>query len=1201
MIGKCDASLLAIDAAFTVGEYPLRYSTILDSGSTIHIINTKSRFKSIKPTRMGDFLFAGSTKIPIKGYGDVDIQVEGDTGRAILTLKNAAYCNQFACNITSYRQLEKDGIWWDTRPKEKTLRSANGSLVAKIKDIHNQYVLEYRQPGEKYMSPGFNDQSVFTANSSTKVRPSLATAETWHQRLGHPGPQALEHLVNASEGVRIKGIPTTKCDNCATAKIHRQIRRAVRTDHLVRGERLAVDFHDFETDRQGFNSLMLITDRFSGLSFDFYLTERTTSSINAILHYIIERLKLQYDVKTKVIESDGEMTVMKPGVRDFIQNHKFISVEPSAPYSQDQNGGAERAGGVIKEKARAMAGKLPTSLWREIVQAAVYLDARTPKQRLGWKTPYEAFYGKKPIQTYLRAYGCKSYTMTTTALKKAERLKRLNPKAWIGYMVGYAATNIYRIWIPHKGKVISARDVIFNEDAIFDGNIEKLKNDVREASLESIELALKEYEQSTSDPYRESNFDRGAFDEDIAGEDQLDDISSEVNQDSSQLLIDDSTQNLQGEPHLEHNVSVTTDPVESEELQKSQYDAIFEPLLSPPDTPPAALLAIPCKPNLETRSGVDAPASDTRHPQYDAWKSAFIAGSKHQIIATMNDQPISRAKVQKIMKTGRRLHKSELPPLPKSHKHLDTHVMGSKFKQAELEHLASHQQMSSWKEIPRASAGDAQVLNCMWVYVYKYDKHGYLQKCKARLVVRGDQEAKNEEETYAATLAGRSLRTLIALAAKHDLELIQFDATNAFVNASLDKDVYMIQAPGHRKPGLILKLQKALYGLRKSPLLWYREFTKTLRELGFTPVPHEPCCYTCNGVIIFFYVDDFIFAYHRRDEIHARKLVNRLKNRYQLTGGGELQWFLGLEIIRDRKAGVIYLSQASYIDKISKLIEHDQSGNTPMGVVELMPYELQASKADCHRYQRKTGSILYGAIQTRADVAFAASRLTRFNSNPGPIHQKAADRALCYLRNTRALALMFGAGEGFEVASDASYADNTLDRKSSQAFIMKLFGGLVMWRANKQTTVTTSTTEAELLAISQAAKESLFMSRLFKELEIKLPVAPISIQCDNIQTIRLIKAEIATLRTKLRHVDIHNHWLRQEVQEGRLDVTYTSTAEMMADGLTKSLQQPKFEEFIQQLGLVDISAKLRQHVELTPDDLDTRIQLQMENLDVSGE
>ena len=84
--------------------------------------------------------------------------------------------------------------------------------------------------------------------------------------------------------------------------------------------------------------------------------------------------------------------------------------------------------------------------------------------------------------------------MTTTALKKAERLKRLNPKAWIGYMVGYAATNIYRIWIPHKGKVISVRDVIFNEDAIFDGNIEKLKNDVREASLESIELALKEYE-----------------------------------------------------------------------------------------------------------------------------------------------------------------------------------------------------------------------------------------------------------------------------------------------------------------------------------------------------------------------------------------------------------------------------------------------------------------------------------------------------------------------------------------------------------------------------------------------------------------------------------------------------------------------------------------------------------------------------------
>lgn len=68
------------------------------------------------------------------------------------------------------------------------------------------------------------------------------------------------------------------------------------------------------------------------------------------------------------------------------------------------------------------------------------------------------------------------------------------------------------------------------------------------------------------------------------------------------------------------------------------------------------------------------------------------------------------------------------------------------------------------------------------------------------------------------------------------------------------------------------------------------------------------------------------------------------------------------------------------------------------------------------------------------------------------------------------------------VASDASFADDSHDRKSSQAYALKLFGGLIGWRANQQNTVTTSTTEAELLALSQAAKEGMFVTRMIKEL-----------------------------------------------------------------------------------------------------------------------
>ncbi|KAK1912876.1 hypothetical protein P3342_004812 [Pyrenophora teres f. teres] len=103
---------------------------------------------------------------------------------------------------------------------------------------------------------------------------------------------------------------------------------------------------------------------------------------------------------------------------------------------------------------------------------------------------------------------------------------------------------------------------------------------------------------------------------------------------------------------------------------------------------------------------------------------------------------------------------------------------------------------------------------------------------------------------------------LMAIAAKLDLELKQYDVTNAFVHATIDREIYMRMPRGYQKPGTLLKVQKALYGLRISPLLWQKEFTATLTKIGFQQVPQEPCCMIKDGVIIFFYVDDIIIAHY---------------------------------------------------------------------------------------------------------------------------------------------------------------------------------------------------------------------------------------------------------------------------------------------------------------------------------------------------
>jgi hypothetical protein len=120
----------------------------------------------------------------------------------------------------------------------------------------------------------------------------------------------------------------------------------------------------------------------------------------------------------------------------------------------------------------------------------------------------------------------------------------------------------------------------------------------------------------------------------------------------------------------------------------------------------------------------------------------------------------------------------------------------------------------------------------------------------------------------------------------------------------------------------------------------------------------------------------------------------------------------------------------------------------------------------------------------------------------------------------------------------------------------------------------TSTTEAELLSLAQAAKEAKFLVWLHAELGIKPADLTITIRCDNKQTIWLVNEKTSQLTTKLQHNDIHNHRLRQETQNGKVKIIYTPTNNMIANSFTKFLPAIKMCQFLKHVGLVDIKDKL---------------------------
>jgi hypothetical protein len=192
---------------------------------------------------------------------------------------------------------------------------------------------------------------------------------------------------------------------------------------------------------------------------------------------------------------------------------------------------------------------------------------------------------------------------------------------------------------------------------------------------------------------------------------------------------------------------------------------------------------------------------------------------------------------------------------------------------------------------------------------------------------------------------------------------------------------------------------------------------------------------------------------------------------------GKANQFLGIKIIRDRPNKKLWICQDNYIKKIAykfNLISM-KSPKTPLLSKSLIiNNKYQASNKLIYQYQQKVGLLLYAIVITRPDVAKAAQLLSEYLTNPHEKHINAVNHAISYLYGTKYLAIEYSGqytrNPIFICASDASFADS-LQRKSSKGYICKLFNGPINWQAKKQKTIITSITEAELLALSNAAKQ----------------------------------------------------------------------------------------------------------------------------------
>ena len=461
------------------------------------------------------------------------------------------------------------------------------------------------------------------------------------------------------------------------------------------------------------------------------------------------------------------------------------------------------------------------------------------------------------------------------------------------------------------------------------------------------------------------------------------------------------------------------------------------------------------------------------------------------------------------------------------------------------------------------------------MFKYKFDNEGYLIKHKARLCARGDLQ-QTEQDVYAATLAIRIFRALIAIVTAFGLSTRQYDAVNAFANSDIDEPTYCKPPDGWKGTyNILLLLLKALYGLKQSPALWYKHLSATLNKLGLEQVPGIECLFICDYMILFFFVDDIAVMYYPRYSKQVDAFEQKLFEVYEMRNIGEVEWFLNIRITRDKDQQTTSLCQDSYVNKLVSKFNINMARKAPgspmANYIPMVKNEGKATPQEIHAYQQRVGSINFAATTTRPDVAAAASKLAEYLTNPSQHHTEQANRTLEYLAHTKNYAIVYNgqannADTIFLGSSDASFADDIDTRQSSNGYCFKLFDGLIDWKASKQKTVTTSSTEAELMAMSMTANTKMWWDRFFENIDMRMG-GPTHIECDNRQTIRAFTTSTAQLTTKLRHVDIHRHWLRQEVQKGTITIQWTPTASILADGFTKALSPQKHKEFVKLIGL----------------------------------
>ena len=766
-----------------------------------------------------------------------------------------------------------------------------------------------------------------------------------------------------------------------------------------------------------------------------------------------------------------------------------------------------------------------------------WLKARSPHCALDGKTPYEMRHKRKPHLAGIHEFGAAAYVKDLKAGK-------LDSRAQLGRFVGYdSESKGFRIYWPNKRSVMVEQNVVFNDSNVTTDAMAVIPGDLAEGGREKI-IHVPEMNSSRTK------------------EDATENTANEPNpaNNSSDSAPDSEEQNSVPFPSApEAFDAIPQDPIEEPDI---------EPVLGRgrrvQKKPPGAYKRMaealpPLEANVVSLADPDDDEVGIHLPEDDDDVFAMLPPD-FATVGAMGTEPAS----------------------------LDEALRGPNAKewQAALDYEISQlEKLGTWvlEDLPKGEP----IIPCTEVLKEKRGPNGEIESYRVRIVAGGHKQVEgiNYTETFSAAVKTPTVRVVLANAAEKDWEIHQIDVKSAYLQAPLKETIYMRPPRGVLKPGQegkVCRLLKGLYGLKQAGRGWYQELAKVMvGELGFKRSALDHSVFYRRSeeehTVVAVATDDMALTSKRASDIV--KLKSEISQYWQITDGGEMHWYLGFAIKRDRVARTISINQRAYIEAMlnkfrltnAKPVSTSMESGAHFTKEQGPSTPTQAMQMRGVPYAEAVGCVLWPVMIMRPDCAFAVGILSQFVQNPGNAHWEALKRVMVYLGMTKDLWLTFGGRsrklvEGF---CDSDYA-NQRDRHSIAGFSYHFGQGAISWSSKKQQVIALSTVEAEYIAQAHAAKEALWLRSFISEIRNESARA-ITINSDNQGAIALSKDNKFHSRTK--HIDVRYHFIREAVEDGKVSVVYIPTDDNPADIFTKPLAKTKFRRFVELLGLRTINDK----------------------------